>query len=121
VLDGTVFPRRVHGLEHDQHRIAILGVEPVLQLGEDLDAGAQRFDGARLVPGGELAGIGGVDVAQAEFSAVGDAVRAREPARFLERACVFHAGKVTKKTASTEAVFLATKTTELVTSSGPCS
>ena len=57
VLDGAVLAGRVHRLEHQQHRPAVLRIEHVLQLGERFDAGLQRFLGARLVLLSQLARI----------------------------------------------------------------
>ena len=49
VLDGAVLAGRVHRLENDQHRPAVLRVEPLLQLGEPLDAVRQHRLGLVLV------------------------------------------------------------------------
>ena len=37
VLDGAVLAGGVHGLEDHQQRVAVLGVEPGLELGEPFD------------------------------------------------------------------------------------
>src|SRR5262249_12655674 len=75
VLDGTVLAGRVHRLEDEQHRPAVVGVEDVLQLGQRLDAGPQRFRGARLVLVAQLARVAGREVLEAELGAHGDTVR----------------------------------------------
>src|SRR5213592_557596 len=59
VLDGAVLARRVHALEHDQHRVAAFGVEYVLELREPRDVAPEL--GARRALVGVLAGVGGVD------------------------------------------------------------
>ena len=59
VLDRAVLARRVHRLEDQQHRPAVLGVELLLQLGEALHAELQQRLGLLFVdvePGG-VAGI----------------------------------------------------------------
>src|ERR1700744_1128237 len=32
VTDGAVFPRRIHALQHDKHRVSAIGCEQLLQL-----------------------------------------------------------------------------------------
>ena len=66
MLDRAVLAGRVHRLEDQQHRPAVLRVEHVLQLGERLDALLQRLLGARLVLGAEVERVAGVDVLEAE-------------------------------------------------------
>ena len=48
VLDHAVFAGRVHGLENQQHRPAILRVEPFLQLGQAFDPFGQEVLGLFL-------------------------------------------------------------------------
>jgi hypothetical protein len=78
VLDRSVLPRSVHGLEHQQDRPAILRVEHVLQFGERLDADGQALDSLRLVLRTQLAGVGRVDILEPEAAAVRDPVRTRD-------------------------------------------
>jgi hypothetical protein len=75
VFDGPVFPRRVHGLEDEQHAPAILGVEPVLKGAERLHPHRQRLLGAALVLGLQMADVPGIDIVQAELLSVLDTVR----------------------------------------------
>ncbi len=39
VFDRAVLPSRIHALEDHQHRVAVVGVQSFLQLGEPLDVG----------------------------------------------------------------------------------
>ena len=73
MLDDAVLAGRVHGLDDHQHRPAVLRVEPLLQLGQPLDAFAEHFLGFVLVEV-EAAGIGRIDVGQAELVRLVDAV-----------------------------------------------
>src|ERR1700722_14528476 len=43
VLDGAVFPRRIHTLQNQQNRPAILGIEFLLQFLKARDAALQYF------------------------------------------------------------------------------
>ena len=72
VLDGAVLARRIHRLEDAQHRPAILRVEHVLQLREALDTLLEQV-GRMVLFDVEAAGIGRVEVLQAEALAGGDA------------------------------------------------
>src|SRR5512134_2104582 len=74
VLDGAVFPRRIHCLEDEQHRPAVLGVEHVLERRELLDPEPEGLLRPRLVLPAEIAGVAGVVVLQPEALARGDAV-----------------------------------------------
>ena len=80
VLDGAVLAGGIHGLEHQQQRVLVLGVEPLLHLGEVDHALAQCGLRALLVAGAfavvasEDADIARVVVAQAEALAAVDAV-----------------------------------------------
>ena len=49
VLDDAVLAGRIHRLEHDQHRPAVLRVEPLLQIGEALDVRLEHLLGLVLV------------------------------------------------------------------------
>src|SRR4051794_31845264 len=73
VLDRTVLAGRVHRLENQQHRPAVLGVELGLQLGEPLDAFLQQTPRLLLVQV-QPARVGGVVVGKAEALAVRDPV-----------------------------------------------
>ena len=64
VLDRAVLAGGVHRLEDQQQRPAILGVELVLQLGQQLDAGLQELLGVILL--GHLVGVTGIDVLERE-------------------------------------------------------
>ena len=75
MLDRTVLGGRVHGREDEEDCPAVLGIEHLLELGEELDAAGQGGLGLRLVFGGQIESVAGVDVAQAE-AVVGDPGRA---------------------------------------------
>ena len=72
VLDRAVLARRVHRLEDEQRRVAVLGVQHVLQLGEALHPAAQPVLRPFLVldPGA----VPGVEVLEPELAAVDDPV-----------------------------------------------
>ena len=72
VLDGAVLAGGVHRLEDQQHRPAVLRVEPLLELGHPLAALLQHLVGDRLEPLAPR--VRRVDVLQAEPRAVRDAV-----------------------------------------------
>ncbi len=74
VLDRTVLARGVHGLEHQQHRPAVLRIQHVLKFGERLDARLQGLLGAWLVFLLEPRGIARVDVLEPEAVTVLDSV-----------------------------------------------
>ena len=81
VLDRAVLAGGVHRLEDQQDRPAVLGVQALLQLREHLGPLGERLLGLRLVLGGQLARVVGVDVLQAELLAVGEAIgRGKRPA-----------------------------------------
>ena len=88
VLDGAVLAGRVHGLEDQQDRPAVLGIEPLLQVGQPLDAVRQQLVGGVLQ--GDTPGIGGLDVGQPKAGAVADAIARRDVG---ERRCL-HAENV---------------------------
>ena len=75
VLDRPVFPRRIHRLEDEEHRPAILRVKHVLQFRERLHPGLQRLLRARLVLGLEFTRVARIDILQSEFLSIRDAVR----------------------------------------------
>ena len=72
VLDRAVLPRGVHALEHDEHRVAALRVEDVLELRQLLDVARQR--GARRLLVSVLAGVSGIDAGESHRSARPDTV-----------------------------------------------
>jgi hypothetical protein len=75
VLDRPVLPRRIHRLEDEEQRPAILPVKHVLQFGERTHTGLQRLLRARLVLGLEFTRVARIDILQPEFLSVPDAVR----------------------------------------------
>ena len=79
VLDGAVLAGGIHRLEDQQHRPAILRVEPLLQAGHALAALLEHLLGDRLEPLAPR--IGRIDVLQAEARSVRDSVPAREVGR----------------------------------------
>jgi hypothetical protein len=81
VLDRPVLAGRIHGLEHEQQRPAILRIQLVLQLGQRLDAGLQHLLGARPVFVVQVARVAGIDVLQAELALARKPERIRELAR----------------------------------------
>jgi hypothetical protein len=75
LLDGTVLSRRIHCLEDEQHRPAVLRVENVLQLREGLDTGLQRLLRPRFVFRREFASIARIYVGEPEILPVCEAIR----------------------------------------------
>src|SRR6476659_2718000 len=72
VLDHAVLARGVEALEYHEDCPLVLGIEPLLQLGETLGSfGEQRLGLALLDV--DPAAVGRIDVGQAEFAAVGNA------------------------------------------------
>src|SRR5262249_60402326 len=63
----------------------LLGMERVLEPAQRTDALPEGGPPARLVPGPESAGVGGVDVAQVELRAVRDPVPLQQPTCALEQ------------------------------------
>ena len=49
MLDRAVLPRCVHCLKDQQHSPIVLGIKPVLKLGEHIDPHGKGFFGARFV------------------------------------------------------------------------
>ena len=90
MLDGAVLACRIHGLEDEQHRPAVLRIEHVLQYGERFDAGAERFLGGWLVFLLEPAGVAGIKVLEPESIAVLDAIGLGELPRRLDDFVQFH-------------------------------
>ena len=74
VLDRAVLAGRVHGLENEQQRPAILGVEHILLLREPLGSALQEPGRLALVQL-ETARVAGVEVLQSKALALGDAER----------------------------------------------
>jgi hypothetical protein len=72
VLDRAVFPGRVHCLEEEQQRPAILGVKHILLIREPFGTALEEFGGLALVHL-QTAGVAGVKVLEAESLAAGDA------------------------------------------------
>ncbi len=70
MLDRAVLARCIHGLEDQQHSPIVLGVKHVLKLGEHVDADGQGVLGLRLIFGGQVEGVAGIDVLQTEFISV---------------------------------------------------
>ena len=66
VLDDAVFAGGVHRLQHDQHRPAVVRVEPLLQFGEAFDAVSQHRLRFFLVDR-QTAAFGGIVLGQAEI------------------------------------------------------
>ena len=74
MLDGAVFPGRIHGLENQQQPPLILGVELLLQLGEPCDALLQKRTGLLLILGAQCASISRIDIPNPEALAIGNAI-----------------------------------------------
>ena len=72
MLDRAVLAGRVHALEDDQHRPAVLGVELLLHDPQTLDVVAKHRLGVVLVDV-EALGIGGIVILQAEMLGIIDA------------------------------------------------
>lgn len=84
MLDGPILASRIHGLEHQQHRPLVLGIELVLQFGQRLDADLQPFLGLALVLRLEPQRVAGIDLVQPEFLPVFKTEGIRQPARNLQ-------------------------------------
>ena len=78
VADGAILAGGVHRLEQQQQGVAVLGVELVLLLGQPLDPLLQQFPGHRLLVGPKASRVARVDVLQAKFLPLGDAIRLDE-------------------------------------------
>ena len=85
MLDRAVLAGRIHGLEDQQQGPAVLRVQPVLKLGEDLDALLQRFLGFGLVLGLEPRDVSRIDVGEPEALPVLDPVAAGQLARAFDQ------------------------------------
>ena len=72
VFDDAVFAGRVHSLQNDQERPAILRIEFFLHAAEKFYAVVEKFRGAFLVV--QFAGAGRIKILEAEVVAVGDAI-----------------------------------------------
>ena len=83
VLDGAVFSRRVHRLKNQQHGPAVLGIEHVLQLGENFDAHGSASLARGLSSDCEVPGVAGIEVLQTK-ALVRDTERLGEFARLLD-------------------------------------
>ena len=75
VLDGSILARRIHRLEDQKHRLAILRVKHVLQFRERLDTVLQRLFRARFVRGLQFGGVARIKILEPKFLPVGDAIR----------------------------------------------
>src|ERR1051326_1128568 len=75
MLDSAVFTGSIHRLKDNQHGPAILRVEFVLKLLQQLDTRSQRLLCFRFFIGVEVERVGGVDLFQSKTLAVGDAKR----------------------------------------------
>src|SRR5512132_2560698 len=75
MFDRAVLARRIHRLEDHQDPPLVLRIQPLLQLGERLDAKRENLLSARLILGFEVAGIVGIEFLQPELVAAGDAIR----------------------------------------------
>ena len=81
MLDRAVLAGGIHGLEDQQDRPIVLGVEHVLQFRERLNAYLQGLLGARFVLGSESPGVARVKLLEFEVLWVGDSEGIRKPAR----------------------------------------
>src|SRR6185503_15377777 len=73
VLDDPVLSRRIQSLQDDKDGPTVLGIEPLLQVAETLGASGEQFLGVVLADV-EPRGVARVDVGEAEFAAVLDAI-----------------------------------------------
>src|ERR1700682_1272724 len=76
MLDGSIFSGRIHGLEDQQHRPAILGIELVLQLCQAKIALSQRL--FCMLFGVPMSRLCWIEVFQSKIFPAGDAVGLRE-------------------------------------------
>ena len=82
VLDGAILAGRIHGLEDQQQRPAVLRIEHILQIGQGLNSGLQGFLRARLVSGRQLAGVFRIHIFQPELFPLGNSKASRIACRF---------------------------------------
>jgi hypothetical protein len=80
MLDSAILARRVHGLEDEEDRPAVLGVEPVLQLCERLYPSLHALLGPGLVLRLQPGGILGIGILKTKGVALGNAIGLRERA-----------------------------------------
>ena len=89
VLDRAVFPRGIHGLKNQQDRPLVLGIEPLLELREQLDPLLERLP-SRLFVGGEILGVTRVDLLEPEAVAVMDPIGLSEVLALLQNLAQVH-------------------------------
>ncbi len=76
VLDQAVFAGRIHALQNEEHRPLFLRIQLFLAVAQQFEALSQQF--VRLLLGWNAARIAGIEVFQAEFAAVLDAIALRK-------------------------------------------
>jgi hypothetical protein len=69
VLDGAVLAGRIHRLEDQQHRPAVLGIQLVLHLRQQLDPLLQHIPGP-LPVFFQASGVTRIEILQPEFPAI---------------------------------------------------
>ena len=90
VLDRAVLAGRVHRLEDQQHRPAVLRVELVLEFREHIDAQRERFLRLRLRFVAETERVARIDLLEPEFAAVGDSEGLCEGSRAFDQLFRLH-------------------------------
>src|SRR5215467_10253529 len=72
VLNHAIFAGGIHGLENEEHRPTVLGVELLLEVAKKAATISDDFFGVVFVL--EVAGIGGSEVLETKVLALADAV-----------------------------------------------
>jgi hypothetical protein len=90
VFDGAIFAGGVHGLEDEEQRPFVLGIEPVLEIAEEIDAGGEGFFGAGFVFVAELQCVAGIEIFQAKVFAVINPERVGDLVHGFEDLFCFH-------------------------------
>ena len=78
MLDGSVFPGRIHGLKDQQQAPTVLCRENVLQEAQFFNAIREQFLGLRLQFRPQAVRVGGVVVLEAEVFPMFDAVALKQ-------------------------------------------
>ena len=90
VFDNAVLAGGVHGLEDEEQRPFVVGVEAVLELCEDFDTFCEGFLGAGLILVAVFERVAGIDVLETELFAVVHPERFGDLADSLEDFFWFH-------------------------------
>src|SRR5208283_4286882 len=90
MLDRSVLSCGIHCLKNEKYRPTVLCVEHVLQFGERLNTGLQRFLNARFIFWPQVARIARINILESELLANLDAVRLCQIMRSFDNFIFFH-------------------------------